>query len=208
MLNLFKKQWLPDHIRAYIKTKFPEKYFRVNFRIAGKNVEMSKVVGNERRIEFGLVTYIDSEGNMTSETIDLYKGEITYNQVNYAEAQFSLKGIEPSIRKAPSIGKSEKYVNQLRDVLKKKLSAAIDYCPGSLLDRTHEYPITDMPRWRRKRLLSLLANMGENGITAFVSFDLDHAAQSQLEQFNEELELAMMVDNTYEPELEEEESNV
>ena len=31
---------------------------------------------------------------------------------------------------------------------------------------------------------------------------------SQLEQFNEELELSMMVENTYEPELEEEESNV
>jgi hypothetical protein len=58
-----------------------------------------------------------------------------------------------------------------------------------------------MPRWWRKRLLNLLANMGEDGIAVFVSFDLDNAALSQLEQFNEELELAMMVENKYEPEL-------
>jgi len=82
-----------------------------------------------------------------------------------------------------------------------KLSEAMDYCPGSFLDRLHEYPITDMPRWRRKRILNLLANMSEDGIPAFVSFDLDNVALSQLEQFNEELELAMMVENKYEPEL-------
>ena len=207
MLNIFKKQWLPEYIRSYILEKFPAKYFRVYFLIAGEMVEMSKVVGNERRVEFGLVTYTDPERHLVSEILDLYKGEITYNQVNYTEAAFSLRGIEPKIRKAPTVGK-EKDVAKLRAELKKKLSKAIDYCPGSLLDRTHEYPITDMPRWRRKRILSLLANMSEDGITAFVSFDLDHAAMSQLEQFNDELELAMMVENTYEPELEEESSNV
>jgi hypothetical protein len=58
-----------------------------------------------------------------------------------------------------------------------------------------------MPRWQRKRILSLLANMSEEGITAFVSFDLDDAALSQLEQFNEELEMAMLVKNEYSPEL-------
>ena len=46
--------------------------------------------------------------------------------------------------------------------------------------------------------------MGEDGIPAFVTFDLDNAALSQLEQFNDELELAMMVENKYEPELDEE----
>ena len=97
-------------------------------------------------------------------------------------------------------GEVEKY----RKELKKKLSKAIDYCPGSSLDRLHEYPITDMPRWQRKRLLNLLSNMGTEGITAFVSFDLENASLSQLEQFNEELELAMMVENRYEPELDEE----
>ena len=61
-----------------------------------------------------------------------------------------------------------------------------------------------MPRWRRKRILNLLANMSEDGGPAFVSFDLDNVALSQLEQFNEELELATMVENTYEPELDEE----
>ena len=60
-----------------------------------------------------------------------------------------------------------------------------------------------MPRWQRKRILSLLANMSEDGITAFVSFDLDDAALSQLGQFNEELELAMLVKNEYSPELDE-----
>ena len=60
-----------------------------------------------------------------------------------------------------------------------------------------------MPRWRRKRILNLLANMSEDGIPVFVSFDLNNVALSQLEQFNEELELAMMVENKYEPELDE-----
>lgn len=45
--------------------------------------------------------------------------------------------------------------------------------------------------------------MSEDGIPAFVSFDLDNAALSQLEQFDEDLELAMMVENKYEPELDE-----
>lgn len=61
-----------------------------------------------------------------------------------------------------------------------------------------------MPRWRRKRILNLLANMSEDGVPAFVSFDLDNVALSQLEQFYEELELAIMVENKYEPELDEE----
>lgn len=52
--------------------------------------------------------------------------------------------------------------------------------------------------------MNLLANMSEDGVPAFVSFDLDNVALSQLEQFNEELELAMMVENKYEPELDEE----
>lgn len=207
MLNLFKRQWLPDYIREYIKQKFPAKHFLVHFYINGKTVPMDQVVGNERFIKIGIISYVDPEKNITSEIMIPYKGEITFSCVDHAEANFSLKGIEPHVRKAPRIGKEDS-VKKYREALKKKLSAAIDYCPGSLLDRTHEYPITDMPRWRRKRLLNLLANMSEEGITAFVSFDLDHAAMSQLEQFNEELELAMMVENTYEPELEEEESNV
>lgn len=99
-------------------------------------------------------------------------------------------------------------MKEFRKSLEEKISKAIDYCPGSFLDRTKEYPITDMPRWRRKRLLNLLANLSEDSIPVFVSFDLNHASMSQLEQFNEELDLAMMVENTYEPELEEEESNV
>ncbi len=207
MLNLFKRQWLPDYIREYIKQKFPAKHFLVHFYINGKTVPMDQVVGNERFIKIGIISYVDPEKNITSEIMIPYKGEITFSCVDHAEANFSLKGIEPRIRKAPRIGKEDS-VKKYREELKKKLSAAIDYCHGSFLDRTHEYPITDMPRWRRKRLLNLLANMSEEGITAFVSFDLDHAAMSQLEQFNEELELAMMVENTYEPELEEEESNV
>ena len=105
------------------------------------------------------------------------------------------------MRKLPLVGK-EGEVEKYRKMLKKKLSAAMDYCPGSPLDRLHDYPITDMPRWRRKRILNLLANMGTEGITAFVSFDLDDASLGQLQEFNDELELAMLVENSYEPELE------
>lgn len=203
MPNLFKKQWLPDYIREYILKTFPAKLFRVEFIIGGKSVELSQVVGNERHVEYGVVTYIDTEGNTESETIGLYKGEVSFNQVDYAKDDFALKGIEPGVRKNPRVGKKG-VVEKYRKELKKKLSKAIDYCPGSSLDRLHEYPITDMPRWQRKRLLNLLSNMGTEGITAFVSFDLENASLSQLEQFNEELELAMMVENRYEPELDEE----
>ena len=69
MLNLFKKQWLPDYIREYILKTFPAKLFRVEFIIGGKSVELSQVVGNERHVEYGVVTYIDTEGNTESETI-------------------------------------------------------------------------------------------------------------------------------------------
>ena len=202
MLNLFKHQWLPDYIREYILKKFPEKHFRVEFKIGGKMVALAQVVGNERRVEKGYVTYVDSEGNTETQWLFLFGGEITFGSVDFAKGQFSLDGIEPDLRKPPLVGK-EGEVEKYRKMLKKKLSDAMDYCPGSFLDRIHEYPITDMPRWRRKRLLNLLANMSEDGIAAFVSFDLDNAALSQLEQFNDELELAMMVENKYSPELDE-----
>lgn len=202
MLNLFKHQWLPYYIRDYILKKFPEKHFRVEFQIGGKMVALAQVVGNERHVKRGYVTYTDSEGNTDTQWLFLLRGEITFDSVIHAKDQFSLNGIEPGLRKLPQVGK-EKEVEKYRKMLKKKLSDAIDYCPGSFLDRLHEYPITDMPRWRRKRILNLLANMSENGIPAFVTFDLDNAALSQLEQFNDELELAMTVENTYNPELDE-----
>jgi hypothetical protein len=203
MLNLFKHQWLPDDVRKYVLKKFPEKYFRVTFRIDGKDVALSEVVGNERHVGHGTVIYTDSEENTVTQWLFLYKGEITFNSVDHAVDQFSLKGIEPDLRKPPLVGKKGE-VEKYRKMLKEKLSEAMDYCPGSFLDRLHEYPITDMPRWRRKRILNLLANMSEDGVPAFVSFDLDNVALSQLEQFNEELELALMVENKYEPELDEE----
>ena len=202
MFNLFKHQWLPDYIREYILKNFPEKHFRVEFKIGGKMVALSQVEGNERHVEKGYVTYIDSEGNSDTQWLFLLRGEITFDSVIHAKDQFSLEGIEPGLRKPPRVGK-EKEVESYRKMLKKKLSDAMDYCPGSFLDQLHEYPITDMPRWRRKRILNLLANMSEDGIAAFVSFDLDNAALSQLEQFNDELELAMMVENKYTPELDE-----
>ena len=202
MLNLFKHQWLPDYIREYILKKFPQKHFRVTFRIGGRDVDMGDVVGNERHVERGDVTYTDSEGNTTTHWLFLFRGEITSSSVDYAVNDFSLEGIEPGLRKPPRVGKKDE-VEKYRKMLKKKLSEAMDYCPGSFLDNLHEYPITDMPRWRRKRILNLLANMSEDGITAFVSFDLNNAALSQLEQFNEELELAMLVKNEYSPELDE-----
>ena len=203
MLNLFKHQWLPNDVRKYVLKKFPEKYFRITFRIDGKDVALSEVVGNERHVGHGTVIYTDSEENTVTQWLFLYKGEITFNSVDHAVDQFSLKGIEPDLRKPPLVGKKGE-VEKYRKMLKEKLSEAMDYCPGSFLDRLHEYPITDMPRWRRKRILNLLANMSEDGVPAFVSFDLDNVALSQLEQFSEELELAMMVENKYEPELDEE----
>lgn len=203
MLNMFKHQWLQDYIREYILKKFPQKYFRVTFRIEGKDVDMSDVVGNERHVERGDVTYIDSEGNTETQWLFLYRGEITFDSVGRAVNEFSLIGIEPGLRKPPLVGKKGE-VEKYRKMLKKKLSKAIDYCPGSPLDDLHEYPITDMPRWQRKRILNLLANMGTEGITAFVSFDLNDASLSQLQEFNDELELAMMVENKYEPELDSE----
>lgn len=203
MLNLFKHLWLPDDVRKYVLKKFPEKYFRVKFRIDGKDVDMSDVVGNERRIEHGTVTYTDSEGNTEAQWLFLYKGKITFNSVDHAVDQFSLNGIEPDLRKPPLVGKMGE-VEKYRKMLKKKLSDAMDYCPGSFLERLHEYPITDMPRWQRKRILNLLANMETEGITAFVSFELDNASLSQLQEFNDELELALLVENKYEPELDSE----
>ena len=161
---------------------------------------MDQVVGDERNIKKGTVTYTDAEGNSTMNWLFLYKGEISFDSVDHAVDNFTLEGIEPGVRKLPRVGKKE-VVEKYRRTLKKKLSDAMDYCPGSFLDRLHEYLITDMPRWRRKRILNLLANMSEDGIPAFVSFDLDNASLSQLEQFNEELELAMMMENKYEPEL-------
>ena len=200
MLNLFKHRWLPGYIREYILKTFPEKHFRVDFLIGGKMVALSRVVGNERRVERGYVTYIDSEGNSDTQWLCLFRGEITFGAVDCAKDGFSLKGIEPELRKPPLVGKKGE-VEKYRKMLKKKLSEAMDYCPGSPLDRLHEYPITDMPRWGSKRILNLLANMGTEGIAAFVSFDLDNASLSQLQEFNDELELAMMVENKYEPEL-------
>ena len=204
MLNLFKHQWLPDYIREYILKKFPTKHFKLTFEINGKDIPMDQVVGDERNIKKGTVTYTDAEGNSTMNWLFLYKGEISFDSVDHAVDNFTLEGIEPGVRKLPRVGKKE-VVEKYRKTLKKILSDAMDYCPGSFLDRLHEYPITDMPRWRRKRILNLLANMSEDGIPAFVSFDLDNASLSQLEQFNEELELAMMVENKYEPELDTEE---
>ena len=203
MRNIFKKQWLPDDVREYINKKLPAKFFKVTFDIAGKEVPLDRVAGNERNVCRGTVVYTDAEGNTVTEGLFLLHDEINFNSVDHAVAEFALEGVEPTIRKAPLVGTKDK-VKEFRKSLGEKISKAIDYCPGSFLDRTKEYPITDIPRWRRKRLLNLLANLSEDSIPVFVSFDLKHASMSQLEQFNEELDLAMMVENTYDPELEEE----
>lgn len=203
MLNLFKKQWMPDYIRQYISKKLPNKYFKVEFVIGGKLVPFVDVVGNERFIKEGIVTFTDAEGNTSTQWLYLYKGALMHDAVDHVVDNFAMEGIEPATHKVPRIGKKD-MADKVRKELKEKLSKAIDYCPGSFLDTIKEYPITDMPRWRRKRILNLLANMSEESIPVFVSFDLDHAALSQLEQFNEELELAMMVENEYNPELEKE----
>lgn len=200
MLNLFKKQWLPDYIREYINKKLPAKFFKVTFEISGVEVPLDQVAGNERNVRRGTVVYTDTEGNTVTEWLFLRRGEINHASVDFAVDNFALEGVEPTIRKAPLVGTEDK-ANRLRKELGEKISKAIDYCPGSFLDRIKEYPITDIPCWRRNRLLTLLANLSEDSIPVFVSFDLKHASMSQLEQFNEDLDLAMMFDNTYIPEL-------
>jgi len=203
MLNLFKKQWMPDYIREYISKKLPAKYFKVEFEIGGKLVPLADVVGNERFVKQGVVTFTDAKGSTATQWLYLFRGELMHDAVDHVVSEFAMKGIEPATHRAPIIGDAGK-VDKIRKELKDKLSKAIDYCPGSFLDVIKEYPITDMPRWRRKRILNLLANLSEESIPVFISFDLDHASLSQLEQFNDELELAMMVENTYNPELKEE----
>ena len=200
MLNLFKKQWLPDYVREYINEKLPSKFFKVTFEISGAEVPLDRVAGNERNVRRGTVVYTDAEGNTATEWLFLRDGEINQASVDFAVDNFALEGVEPTIRKAPLVGTEDK-VNRLRKDLAEKITKAIDYCPGSFLDRIKEYPITDIPRWRRTRLLTLIANLSEDSIPVFISFDLKHASMSQLEQFNEDLDLAMMVDNTYIPEL-------
>lgn len=200
MLNLFKRQWLPAYVRDMLNSTFPSSVFKVEFRIDGKMVDLDDVKGNERHIDEGTVTYTDVNGDKTVARLMLYNGKVTAGTIRCANDTFMLLGIEPGVRELPTVGKpvdTEKY----REKLKRKLSDAIGYCPGSFLDRNQQYPVTDMPRWGRGRLLNLLANMGTEGITAFVSFDLDDASLSQLEKFNDELELAMLVEDSPNPEL-------
>ena len=97
MLNLFKHQWLPDYIREYILKKFPTKHFKVTFEINGKDIPMDQVVGDERNIKKGTVTYTDAEGNSTMNWLFLYKGEISFDSVDHAVDNFTLEGIEPGV---------------------------------------------------------------------------------------------------------------
>lgn len=101
MLNIFKKQWLPDYVREYINKKFPEKFFKVTFDIAGKEVPLDRVAGNERNVRRGTVVYTDAEGNTVTEWLFLLHDEINFTSVDHAVAEFALEGVEPIIRKAP-----------------------------------------------------------------------------------------------------------
>ncbi len=118
MLNLFKHQWLPDYIREYIVKKFPTQNFKVTFEINGRDVPMDQVVGNERHIRRGTVTYTDTEGNSTTCWLFLRRGEITFDSVSFAVDSFVLEGIEPGVRKLPRVGKKDE-VDKYRKMLKK-----------------------------------------------------------------------------------------
>lgn len=202
MWNLFKKQWLPDYVREYIKKQFPVKWFRVAFIIGGKPIPIDRVVGNERNIKSGEITYTDVKGDTVTKLLVLGPdGEFSCDAVDRTLVDFGMAGIEIGVRNPPTVGKP-KLVAQLRKEVSEKLSKLIDYCPGSLLDKTHSYPISDMPRWRRKKILHLLADLSEESIPVFVDFDIQNVAESQLQMFNAELDLAMLVENTYEPEQE------
>ena len=83
MLNIFKKQWLPDYVREYINKKLPAKFFKVTFEIAGVEVPMDQVVGNERNVRRGTVVYTDAEGNTVTEWLFLLHDEINFNSVDF-----------------------------------------------------------------------------------------------------------------------------
>ena len=104
MLNLFKHQWLPDYIREYIVKKFPTQNFKVTFEINGRDVPMDLVVGNERHIRRGTVTYTDAEGNSTTCWLFLRRGEITFDSVSFAMDSFVQEGIEPGTSVKVTIG--------------------------------------------------------------------------------------------------------
>ena len=203
MLNLFKKQWLPDHIRSLMKKKFPEEHhFTIWFNIAGENFDIDSVVGNERHANYFEIIFTDSEKNQVIFKSSIY-GEIGDHQATSIPiSYFIAKGIDPEFRKNVRVGKAGE-VEKVRAAVQKKLSDMVDYCPGTLLDETSDYPITDIPRWRRKKLLNLLANLSEESIPVFVKFDLSDAALDQLERFNDELDIANLVENKFEPELKE-----
>ena len=114
MLNLFKHQWLPDYIREYIVKKFPTENFKVTFEINGRDVPMDQVVGNERHIRRGAVTYTDTEGNSTTCWLFLRRGEITFDSVSFAVDSFVLEGIEPGIRKLPRVAKRTRSTSTAR----------------------------------------------------------------------------------------------
>ena len=144
MLNLFKHQWLPDYIRDYIVKKFPAKHFKVTFEINGHEVPMDQVVGNERHVKRGNVTYTDAEGDSTTCWLFLRRGEITFDSVSFAVDNFALEGIEPGVRKLPRVGKKDE-VDKYRKMLKKKLSEAMDYCPGSFWTNSTNTPLPTCP---------------------------------------------------------------
>ena len=201
MYNLFKRQWLPNWIRECINMQFPKKlHYTVQFEIDGKRIDMDQVKGNERKVTRYFVTFIDSEGNKVEKWVSIIDTITHYEAIDIPTSYFIAHGVDPEFRKNVRVGK-KKEVEKVKKELKRKLSEMIDYCPGSLLDQTNDYPITDIPRWRRKRILALLENLSENSIPVFVKFDLDNVALDQLEQFNDELDMASMVENKYDENL-------
>ena len=207
MYNLFKRQWLPTWIRECINMQFPKKHhYTVQFEIDGKRIDMDQVKGNERKVTRYFVTFTDSEGNKVEKWVSII-GKIThYEAIEIPTSFFIEHGVDPEFRKHVRVGK-KKEVEKVKNELKHRLSELIDYCPGSQLDQANDYPVTDIPRWRRRRLLSLLANMSENSIPVYIKFDLDNVALDQLEQFSDELEMAAMVKNAYDENLISEEAS-
>ena len=189
MLNLFKRQWLPGWIRECMLQKFPKKFYRIEFDIAGRRVGIDDVVGNERRVNRMYFVFVDSEGNSIEKWVSITGVISYYEAVDIPTSFFAVNGIEPEFRPNVKVGKKAE-VEKMKEELKLKLSEIIDYCRGSLLDRTNDYPFLDLSAKTRRLILDMLLNMSENSVPVFIKFDLDNVALDQLEVFKEELKFA------------------
>ena len=102
------------------------KWFSVAFIIDGKPIPIDRVVGNERNIKSGEITYTDVKGDTVTKLLVLGPdGEFSCDAVDRTLVDFGMAGIEIGVRNSPTVGKP-KLVAQLRKEVSEKLSKLID----------------------------------------------------------------------------------